>query len=124
MDRFYRVPVLCAFLVIAATVAEWPIAASSQRRPFYVSVTDSQGAPRAGITADDLMVEINGKAAAVSSVVPAAEPVSIVVVTEGIRRDAISEIRKMMKAVIVGARAIHPDSRVGLMIHDGAGELL
>jgi hypothetical protein len=57
---------------------------------------------------------------AVSRVAPADGPVSIVVVTEGIRSDAIGEIRKMMKAVVVGARAIHPDSRVGLMIQDGA----
>ena len=120
MDRLSRIVVLCAVAVIATTVAQWPLAAISQRRPFYVSVTDSKGAPAAGLTASDLAVEVNGKPAAVSSVAPAAEPVSVVVVTEGIRRDAISETRKMMQAVIVGARAIHPESRVGLMIHDGA----
>lgn len=115
MDRLCRVLVLCAFIAAIA----WPLAAS-QRRPFYVAVTDSKGAPKAGLTADDLVVEVNGKAATVASVAPAAEPVSIVVVTEGIRQDAISETRKMMRAVIAGARAIHHDSRVGLMIHDGA----
>jgi hypothetical protein len=120
MDRLCRIVVLGALSAIAAAGMEWPVAANSQRRPFYVSVTDSKGAPAPGITSAELVVEVNGKAAAVASVAPAGEPVSIVVVTEGIRRDAISEIRKMMKAVIVGARAIHPDSRVGLMIHDGA----
>ena len=116
MDRLCRIFVLCAF---SAAIA-WPVVAASQRRPFYVAVTDSKGAPKAGITAADLVVEVNGKPAAVSSVASAAEPVSIVVVTEGIPREGISDIRKMMKAVVVGAQAIHPDSRVGLMIQDGA----
>ena len=120
MDRLNRILVFCAFAAIAATAVERPLRASAQNRPFYVSVTDSKGEPKAGLTADDLVVEVNGKAAAVASVTPAAEPMSIVVVTEGIRQDAISEIRKMMKAVVVGARAIHPDSRVGLMVEDGA----
>ena len=120
MERLCRVLVLSVFSVIVAAAAEWPLSAGSQGRPFYVSVTDSKGAPAPGVTASDLVVEVNGKAAAVTSVVPATEPVSFVVVTEGIRQDAISEIRKMMKAVVVGARAIHPDSRVGLMIQDGA----
>ena len=119
MDRLSRIVVLSALSAIVAAGME-PLAAFSQRRPFYVSVTDSKGAPAPGLTASDLAVEVNGKPAAVSSVAPAADPVSIVVVTEGIRRDAISEIRKMMQAVIAGARAIHPESRVGLMIHDGA----
>lgn len=116
MDRLCRVLVLCALTAVIA----WPLAAASQRRPFYVAVTDSKGDPKAGVTADDLVVEVNGKAAAVASVTPAAEPVSIVVVTEGVRWDAILEMRKMMKAVVVGARAIHGDSRVGLMVADFA----
>ncbi|HUR20525.1 MAG TPA: hypothetical protein VMZ90_06940 [Vicinamibacterales bacterium] len=120
MDRLYRIVVVCAFAAIAMAVVGTPLGAAAQRRPFYVAVTDSKGEPTAGLTAADLVVEVNGKAAAVASVAPAAEPVSIVVVTEGIRQDAISEIRKMMKAVVVGARAIHPDSRVGLMVEDGA----
>ena len=70
MDRLCRVLVLCAFSAALA----WPLAASSQRRPFYVAVTDSKGTPKAGITAADLEVEVNGKAAAVASVAPAAEP--------------------------------------------------
>jgi hypothetical protein len=120
MDRLLRILVLCAFAAIAATAVERPLGAATQNRPIYVSVTDSKGEPKTGLTAADLVVEVNGKAAAVASVTPAAEPMSIVVVTEGIRQDAISEIRKMMKAVVVGARAIHPDSRVGLMVEDGA----
>lgn len=120
MDRLRRILVLCVLTAIVAIAAESPLGAGAQGRPLYVAVTDSKGEPKAGLTAADLVVEVNGKAAAVASIAPAAEPVSIVVVTEGIRRDAISEIRKMMKAVVVGARAIHPDSRVGLMIEDGA----
>ena len=114
MDRRLRVlvPGLFALFVVATHAA--------QIRPFYVSVTDSKGAPKAGLTAADLTVEVGGKPAPVVKVEPAAEPVSVVVITEGIDRSVISEIRKMMKAVIAGARAIHPDSRVGLMIRDGA----
>jgi hypothetical protein len=120
MDRRCRIFVLCALTAIASTAVERLLGAGVQGRPLYVTVTDSRGEPKTGVTAADLVVEVDGKAAAVASVAPAAEPVSIVVVTEGIRRDAISEIRQMMKAVVVGARAIHPDSRVGLMIQDGA----
>jgi len=120
MERLWRVLVLCAVSAVAVIAVAKPLGARAQGRSLYVAVTDSKGEPKAGLTTADLVVEVNGKPAAVTSVAPAAEPVSIVVVTEGIRRDAISEIRKMMKAVVVGARAIHPDSRVGLMIQDGA----
>ena len=120
MNRLYRILAVCTFAAIAVVVIERPLGAGAQRRPFYVAVTDSKGEPKTGLTAADLMVELNGKAAAVASVVPAVEPVSIVVVTERIGQGAISQIRKMMKAVVDGARAIHPDSRVGLMVEDGA----
>jgi len=120
MERLCRVLVVGVLTMIGLAAAEWPLAAVRQVRPFYVSVTDSKGSPMAGITAADLLVEVNGKAAEVKSVVPAAEPVSIIVVTEGLSRELISETRRMMKAVVLGARAIHPDSRVGLMIEDGA----
>lgn len=116
--RRVRLPGLFALGVVAA--AEGLIGANSQIRPFHVSVTDSKGAPRAGLTAADLIVEVNGKPAPVTRVEPAAEPVSVIVITEGIDRSVISETRRMMKSVVTGARAIHPDSRVGLMIRDGA----
>jgi hypothetical protein len=120
MDRPFRFVLMGACIAIATTAVERPIAARAQSRALYVAVTDSKGEPKTGLTAADLVVEVNGKPAAVTSVAPAAEPVSIVVVTEGIRRDAISEIRKMMKAVVAGAAAINGDSRVGLMVEDGA----
>ncbi|MEO6223042.1 MAG: hypothetical protein ABIP90_07310 [Vicinamibacterales bacterium] len=120
MKHLSRALVPGLFAVFAVVATERPIGASSQVRPLYVSVTDSKGAPKAGVTASDLVIEVNGKSVAGARVAPAQEPVSIVVVTEGIRADAISEIRKMMKAVVTGAKAIHPDSRVGLMIQDGA----
>jgi hypothetical protein len=120
MDRLCRFVLMGALIAIAATAVARPLAARAQSRAMYVAVTDSKGEPKTGLTAADLVVEVNGKPAAVTSVAPAAEPVSIVVVTEGIRRDAISEIRKMMKAVVAGAAAINGDSRVGLMVEDGA----
>lgn len=105
---------------MAATAGAKALGARVQGRPLYVAVTDSKGEPKTGLTAADLVVEVNGKVAAVASVAPAAEPIAIVVVTEGMRSEMISEIRKMMKAVVVGAGAVHPDSRVGLMIEDHA----
>lgn len=120
MDLLRRVLIRVAFCAIVVGVIWWPHRAAAQGPALYVSVTDSKGEPVAGLTADDLIVEVNGKAATVTRVAPAAEPVSIIVVTEGITREMISEVRRMMKAVVTGARAIHPDSRVGLMIQDGA----
>jgi hypothetical protein len=120
MARLRPTLILGLFAAIAVTAMPWPVAARSQVRPLYVSVTDSKGEPQLGLTASELNVELNGKPAAVAGVVPAAEPVSIVVITEGITRQSISETRKMMQAVVAGARAIHPDSRVGLMVQDGA----
>jgi hypothetical protein len=119
MDRLHRVFLLSVFVAVAAIVTAWPLNAF-QRRPFYVSVTDSKGVPQETLTANDLAVEVNGKPASIVTVAPATEPVSIVVVTEGIRQDLISDIRKMMKAVVTGAAKIHADSRVGLMVEDGA----
>jgi hypothetical protein len=119
MDRLHRSLLGPFFIAIVAIALAWP-ASAFQRRPFYVAVTDSKGAPQEGLTAGDLAVELNGKPAVVAAVAPASEPVSIVVVTEGIRRDLISDIRRMMKAVVTGAAKIHGDSRVGLMVEDGA----
>ena len=119
MDRLFRIALYSVF-AIAVLAVERPLHAGEQGRSLYVAVTDSKGEPKSGLSAADLLVEVNGKTATVASVAPAAEPISIVVVTEGIRRDAISEIRKMMKAVVTGAGAIHGDSRVGLMVEDGA----
>jgi hypothetical protein len=119
MDRLTRVFLLPVIVATAAIVTSWPLSAF-QRRPFYVSVTDGKGVPQETLTANDLAVEVNGKPASIVTVAPAKEPVSIVVVTEGIRQDLISDIRKMMKAVVAGAAKIHADSRVGLMVEDGA----
>ncbi len=120
MDRLCRVLVLGIVIVVGVTSVEWPLAARDQGRRVHVSITDSKGEPQTGVAASDLVIEVNGKPAAGTSVAPAAEPVSIVVVTEGVGRDLVSETRRMMKAVVAGARAIHPDSRVGLMVEDGA----
>jgi hypothetical protein len=116
----HRAFVGAAYIAIVVLAIQWPLRAAVQGPALYVSVTDSKGEPVSGLTAADLVVEINGKAAPVTSVAAAAQPVSIIVVTEGITREMISEVRRMMKAVVTGARAIHPDSRVGLMIQDGA----
>ena len=51
MERLCRVLVLGVFTVIALAAVEGPLRARSQGRPFYVSVMDSKGAPKAGITA-------------------------------------------------------------------------
>lgn len=120
MDRLRRVLVLSVLTVVAVTAVSEPVTAAAQGRRLYVSVADSKGEPKPGITASELVIEVNGKTAAGTSVAPATEPISIVVVTEGIGRELISETRRMMKAVVDGARAIHPDSRVGLMVEDGA----
>ena len=120
MGHLRRLVVVAASVVAAVVALQWPLAALAQGGRLYVSVTDSKGAPQAGVAAADMTIEVTGKPAAVTSVTPATEPISIVVVTEGIGRDTISEIRRMMKAVVTGARAIHPDSRVGLMVEDGA----
>jgi len=120
MDRLRRVLVLGAFTVVTVAVAQGPLAASAQGRRVYVSITDSKGEAKTGVAPSEIVVEVGGKPATGTSIAPAAEPVSVVVVTEGIDRERISEIRRMMKAVVAGARAIHPDSRVGLMVEDGA----
>ena len=121
MDRLHRIVILGVFNALAVAAVDGLLAAASQvRRPLYVAVTNSQDEPQIGLTAADFVIEVNGKPAAVSRVEPAAEPVSVVVITEGLGQDVISETRRMMKAVVAGARAIHPDSRVGLMLQDGA----
>jgi hypothetical protein len=120
MDRLRRVLVLSVATAIALLPAARPVDVVAQGRAFLVSVTDNKGEPKPGVTAADLNIELNGKPATGATVAPASGPVSIVVLTEGIGRDSISEARKMMKAVVDGARAIHPESRVGLMVKDGA----
>lgn len=94
--------------------------ASEQARRMFVSVTGSGGVPVAGLGPADFVVRVEGKDASIITAAPATEPLSIVVVTEGFQSSIISDARNALRAIVVEARAQHPESRVGLMLADGA----
>lgn len=110
--------VLCvsAASIVLGAVREAP----SAPQRLLVSVTDGKGMPVRDLSPADFIVRVAGKDATIISAAPAVEPLSIVVVTEGFSRSSISDARATLRAVVAAARAQHPDSRVGLMVGDGA----
>ena len=106
----------CIGPVLAASV---PNTVPAQARRMFVSVTDSKGAPVAGLTASDFVVRVAGKDATVVTVAPATEPLSVVVIPSGFRQSSISDARAALRAVIAAVRNVNPESRVGLMVGDG-----
>jgi hypothetical protein len=118
--RITRFAVVAGLLVAGSN---WLVASSpvpEQPRRMFVSVTDTRGVPVAGLSAADFLIRVEGKDATVISADPAREPLSIIVVTEGFPRSLISDARNSLRAIVTAARAQHPESRVGLMLADGA----
>lgn len=102
-----------------AVLASVPEASTLQARQMYVSVTDAKGAPVTGLTAADFVVRIGGKDSTIISAGPAVEPLSVVVVPAGFPRSLISDARNSLRGIIAAVRAVHPESRLGLMVGDG-----
>lgn len=112
--------VVLALSAGAGVLASVPGAGAPQARRMFVTVTDANGTPVKDLSAADLVVRVEGRDATVISVTPAADPLSVVVVTEGFSRSLISDARATLRAIVTAVRAQHPDSRVGLMVGDGA----
>lgn len=70
-------------LLLAAVPGPRPAAvagAASER--VYVAVADSKGKPAAGLTAADFSISVDDRMQEIESVAPAADPVSIVIITD------------------------------------------
>lgn len=111
--------VVGALVVSTGVLASAPERSAVQARQMYVSVTDGKGAPVTGLTASDFVVRVGGKDSTILSAGPAAEPLSVVVVPVGFPQSLISDARNTLRGVITAVRAVHPESRVGLMVGDG-----
>jgi hypothetical protein len=116
--RTIRIPMFLA--VALAVVAGSPAGAESQASRVLVSVVDRAGASVRDLTAGDFLVKVNDRDATILDAAPLAEPLSVVVVPEGFSQNIISDARKTLRGVVTALRRHNPDSRVGLMLGEGA----
>jgi hypothetical protein len=85
-------------------------------RTVFASVLDTHGRGVTGLSAKDFVVEIDGAAASVLEVKPAADPPSVVILVDGVTRvESVNPVRSALRSILARLRAAHPDARVGLM---------
>lgn len=119
--RLPKIAIVVLCVSAGATVrAAIPDAPSRAARQVLVAAADAKGVPVRDLSPAEFIVRVDGKDATIIGAAPAVEPLSIVVVTEGFSRSSISDARTTLRAVVAAARRQHPDSRVGLMVGDGA----
>jgi hypothetical protein len=118
--RTFRIVVTVAAAAVLSYGSLSATPSESQASRLLASVVDQQGAPVTGLDKSDFIVRVNGKDATVLDVQPLDEPLSIVVVPEGFSSNLISDARNTLRAIVNVARKHHPDTKVGLMLGEGA----
>jgi hypothetical protein len=109
-----------AALFVAASLSV-PIAlAQTEASEVYVSVVDEGGKAVSGLAQRDFVLEIDGASPLVLDVRPATEPLSLVVIADDIDVASSQQARTALRTIITSVRARSPNSRVGLMVSEGA----
>lgn len=114
-----------ALLAVAAVVVQMPALTgqAARQEKIYVTVIDSAGKPVTGLTAGDFAVRENGAVKEVLSVGPATEPISLMLLTDGLGQDnsfSAQQLRGGLSLIVRAVRGANPESRIGLTRFDGA----
>ena len=111
-----------ALVVWLALWAGTPAAQKDVAR-LYVSVTDKDGRPIAGLTAADVVVRENGAVKTIASVTPATDPMSVVLLIDRFGQDAnygVATVRGAIAALARPIRASHPETEISIVTIDPA----
>ncbi len=112
-------------VIVLAAIAAIPLPrvhAVAATNRVLVAVADTKGRPVAGLTATDFKVAIDGRDQEVLSVVPATDPLSVVIITDRLGLDpaySTFTVQRALAGFVKGVRAAHPDSRIALTTFDG-----
>lgn len=115
----------CISLTVAlAALAIQParVTATDAQNRVYVGVADKKGKPVPGMTAADFKVAIDDREQEVLSVVPATEPVSVVIITDRLGLDpaySTFAVQRALSGFVKAVRAANPGSRFALTTFDG-----
>jgi hypothetical protein len=109
-------------LVVVIAVADITAQSTSaaDTRKVLVSVTDAGGAPVLGLTAADFVVQFDGVDQPVLLAEPAREPLSVVVIADGVDPGSAQPVRAALRLVLASLRQEAPDARVGLTLTEAA----
>ncbi len=125
LTTLHRSSGACTLALLAAAVLAAPshvVHAQSDKRRVFVSVTDAKGRPIKGLTKADFSVKLDGGDQEVLSAGPAAEPASIVILTDRLGIVATYpayEAHAALGQFVKGIRAGIPDSQFALTTFDG-----
>jgi hypothetical protein len=109
-------------LAILFLLAAAPQTGQASRERMYVAVADAGGRAVTGLSADDFFVEIDGVRQEILSARPAAEPASVVLLTDqlGVSPDyRPGDLQHALGAFIEAIRTTRPDSQFALTTFDG-----
>ena len=115
---------LALALGIAAVPSPRPavVAAHAAADRVYVSVADNKGKPVAGLTTADFTVAIDDRVQEIQSVAPAADPISIVIITDRLGLDPAYGHFVVHRALSGFVKTVHsalPSSLFALTTFDG-----
>jgi hypothetical protein len=88
----------------------------------YATVVDGQRHPVTGLSADDFSVELDGQAQEVVSAVPAADAMSLVILTDRLGPTSTYtafDVRQALTEFVTTIRKTSPDSKIALTTFDG-----
>jgi len=121
MPRSFACIALTIVLAALAIDGRGAVSALPAQNRVYVAVADNKGKPVAGLTAADFKVAIDDREQEILSVVTAAEPISVVIITDRLGLDpAYSSftVQHALSGFVKGIRTV-PDSRIALTTFDG-----
>lgn len=109
------IPVLALALAVSSVAA----APLQQTQSIFVAVNGADGTPVRDLSPADLDLRIADTSVAVTGVVRASEPLSVVIVTDLGNTTMTQQVRDAMHSVVTSVREMNPGSRVGLMLDPG-----
>jgi hypothetical protein len=103
--------------ILAAHASDWtPQVATHQ---VYATITDKELMPITGLTVQDFIVQAGGADTAVRDVRRASDPISIVIVPDGLAGIDASRARAAFTKIVSAVRGQHAQSRIAILVGEG-----
>jgi hypothetical protein len=117
-----RRPAVLLALVAAGSFVARPAAVAPASDQVHFTVADAAGTPIRGLTAADFFIQLDGAPQEILSAGPAADPLSVVLLTDrlGLNSDyRAQDLQKALERFVSTIREDRPESRFALTTFDG-----